>query len=258
MSKKAKPVLNIDNPTKPKNRLKLNMGNLPSSISLLSVPLDKLIMSSNTFQTQTIDSMYNQLLYIPKGIYASDKLEPVIHENEIYIIENEGLERRGKDLDLDALLKGKSKVMDLADNIVLEPNTRIKYSYKPFIPYIGTYLLAIWIIRTVNFMTYKNGYGLNELIYYNKIFKGIDPESDLLDKVVEDLEEVFAHERIRKDKRSEPDYEDSSLLLNIEQFIGKDKYSIYSLDINNSYIVINKHVDFRIYEWTLGKENNGY
>ena len=107
-------------------------------------------------------------------------------------------------------------------------------------------------------MTYKNGYGLNELIYYNKIFKGIDPESDLLDKVVEDLEEVFAHERIRKDKRSEPDYEDSSLLLNIEKFIGKDKYSIYSLDINNSYIVINKHVDFRIYEWTLGKENNGY
>ena len=48
MSKKVKPTLNIDNPTKPKNRLKLNMGNLPSSFSLLSVPLDKLIISSNT------------------------------------------------------------------------------------------------------------------------------------------------------------------------------------------------------------------
>lgn len=195
----------------------------------------------------------------PKGIYLKGSLKPFITDNVDYYAESvltkKGLNR--EELVYNGVIVKGSKVVDfqeeritdfqdilgLTENLIDECGTvvltaddikrRSKYmSLTPSIPVIAIEVAALMV----------KSY-LDSICPYNKTVRSIRSISE---NTLEEFVKESYHHLIDED---EFDVEFESLLNIVSEFVGDDLWFIYTHRIKGTDLIIEKLIDFRIYDW---------
>ena len=172
----------------------------------------------------------------PDGIYIGGNIEPIINFDLPYFYKdfsgaNEKTRIKDFKENLDEVLTSGKDIVNASGKIVLQANTariirKLMLKEKP-----STAMLSKMAICMV--LSY-----LNSLSEYTRINYSEYRFENLVKKEYNEVkyEQIF-----------EAAFDD--LLLEVRDFVGKDRYNFYFYSVKQSSLIIEKSVDYRIYDW---------
>ncbi len=172
----------------------------------------------------------------PVGVYLINKLEPVIvQDRPCYYLDETGNEKIVTDIS-----KVTSNVFDSNHKTII-PKVFIadkdKYlSNKSFLPYRGIKIVELLLKESL----YSN---------INYLNRHDDSINKIRQHLIEDIDEVQLVELLNIAYACT-----SGVRHDLEKFIGKDTWHMYSISLKNKIVDVVKFIDHRIYEWTI--QNN--
>lgn len=201
-----------------------NLSNLPVE--------SKLQIDVETFAGQLEFELAPFILPSPKGIYISTKLEPVMVDGKIYY---HGNPNTLPNLVVTDINEVKTNIFNSDYKIIIPKQfleNKEKYiSNQSLLPYRGLKIIEAVVRDEVT----------STLRYLNR-------GHCLMTKVQQHLIEI------ENDQKFDEIHTNiinicSGLIQDLGKFVGKDDWHMYTIKLLNRVICVEKHIDYRIYEW---------
>jgi hypothetical protein len=204
-------------------------------LDIHNLPVEsKLQLDIESFAAQIEFDLAEYIKEAPKGIYIANRLEPVMVDGIEYY---SGDLNQNKPLDVVTDINNiKTAVYDKDCKIIIPKQFMINkerfLSNHSILPYRGIKIIEILakeqLYASLQYLSRRPSASIKLQTH----LVGIETD--------EDLEHIHSEcTRIAV-----------SVLRDIERFIGKDDWYIYSISLRERVIDIEKHIDHRIYEWT--------
>jgi len=165
------------------------------------------------------------------GIYLAGSVDPIIKGNTDYYYRSSLLNDKTKILNFEDILNTNEVIVDKDNKIIITPSDikqKKKYlSLEPTVP-----SMAIKLAREVAIIF------LNSLCKHTKI--NIE-RTDLSKYIKEEYHNLIETEAFESELEK--------LWLDILKFVNSDTWNIYFIKSKNTTLIIEKSIDYRIYDW---------
>lgn len=180
----------------------------------------------------------------PPGIYVINKLEPVMVDGGIYYVK-----KNDRYVQVDDVNKETTAIYNKDYHTIITStfmkNKNKFISNNCLLPYRGIHIALVMIRHYVNSMSQYLSNDPNTVkklsthlySFEEEASVGIPVNIDVIENdLLKKIEEVMM-----------------GLYRDIQRFVGKDDWHIYTIRLNDSLVRIEKNMDFRIYDWTESK-----
>jgi len=206
-----------------------------TALELLEINKEILIINILDYVVAIDSDPYLISLKDPEeGIYLTGSMEPIFSKSNFYITKdkfNKPMLLANDILDLETILSATNDVYDISGNLIMTAeDIRKKSKYlrlAPTIPVIGVKMGVATVLKY-----------LNSLCVYTHVSSSKYNQESLVKE-----------EALHLVNSEEYDIAFESLLDRVAKFIGKDTWHIYFYKVRGTNLIIQKTVDFRIYQW---------
>lgn len=197
-----------------------------------------IIVTPIAFYAELIEQQFEHLLRPPiEGIYRVGDITPILYANKRYFIQR----KVNNSIVLEPITdfsKVEESIVDDSGNLILSAhymkNKQMYLSNKPSIPTRGLEITKCLVDEHfANISPWAKSQGLKQRLY--SFFKDRETGIQVVDEGF--LERVC-----------------ESLMIKINDFIGNDVWNIYTTKIIAVDMLIEKSIDYRIYDWTLQQQ----
>lgn len=184
------------------------------------------------------------LLPAPKGIYVRNRLEPVMVDGRTYFTEvkvDDGVRFVPiEDINLaDGSIYSEERKLLITRRMMVDKAKWI--SNTPVLPYRGTKILELYVKDQIDSFVRYRKHSSNYLskVYAQMCVPKDQEEMGILDDALMQVERsVYEH-----------------LWKKVNEFVGNHDWNMYFICIKDKFLHIERHCDWRIYDWTQRMES---
>jgi hypothetical protein len=190
------------------------------------------------FYAQLIEQQFNDVLFPPReGVYRLGDVSPVLFANKRYFVQRK-MDGRIVLEPITDLSKVEESIVDEEGNLILSghymKNKQMFLSNQPTVPSRGIEIVKCLIDEHLaKISPWSKSQGYRQRL--NSYFKN----AAAVHEIVEDgfLERIC-----------------ESLIMSVNDFIGNDVWNMYFTKVVAVDLLIEKSIDYRIYDWTMQRE----